>query len=154
MARARCERDAIKFDATTQQLHEFLKILRKTARETFGADAQQFTDKAIDDVKCQITYLEDKPYNNIELHLAKEMTLNRIGAPDEVTFVPLTNLEPAPPPTETKETENSTRGTLKGHCFYSNKFGHLKAECKKIKWDKWQQTRKTMPRPVTVQTTS
>ena len=42
MAKARCEWDALKFDLSTQKLHEFLDVLQKTAKEAFGSEAQQF----------------------------------------------------------------------------------------------------------------
>ena len=149
MAKARCEWDALKFDPSTQKLHEFLDVLQKTAKEAFGSEAQQFIDKALyakmpDHVKKILNraYLEDKPYNDIVLHLEREMRLNGLGAPDEVTLVPLNKIEPAPAKTETKPVENTTQNTKKGYCFYCNKFGHFKAECRKMKRDKWQQTRK------------
>ena len=47
MAKPRCERDALKFDPTTQRLHEFLDLLEKTTKEAFGAEALQFIDKTI-----------------------------------------------------------------------------------------------------------
>ena len=47
MAKARCEWDALKFDPSTQKLHEFLDVLQKIAEEAFGSEAQQFIDKAI-----------------------------------------------------------------------------------------------------------
>ena len=103
MAKARCESDALKFDPSNQKLHEFLDVLQKTAKEAFGSEAQQFIDKAIyakmpDHVKKILNraYLEDKPYNDIVLHLEREMRLNGLGAPDEVTLVPLNKVEPAP----------------------------------------------------------
>ena len=117
MAKARCEWDALKFDPSNQKLHEFLDVLQKTAKEAFGSEAQQFIDKAIyakmpDHVKKIINraYLEDKPYNDIVLHLEREMRLNGLGAPDEVNLVPLNKVEPAPPtlspnrPTTRRET--------------------------------------------------
>ena len=39
MAKARCEWDALKFDPSTQKLHEFLDVLQKTAKEAFGSEA-------------------------------------------------------------------------------------------------------------------
>ena len=86
MAKARCEWDALKFDPSNQKLHEFLDVLQKTAKEAFGSEAQQFIDKAIyakmpDHVKKILNraYLEDKPYNDIVLHLEREMRLNGLG---------------------------------------------------------------------------
>ena len=67
MAKARCEWDALKFDPSTQKLHELLDTLQKTAKDAFGTEAQQFIDKAIyakmpDHVKKMLNraYLEDK----------------------------------------------------------------------------------------------
>ena len=47
MAKARCEWDALRFDPSTQKLHEFLDVLQKAAKEVFGSEAQQFIEKAI-----------------------------------------------------------------------------------------------------------
>ena len=149
MAKARCEWDALKFDPSNQKLHEFLDVLQKTAKEAFGSEAQQFIDKAIyakmpEHVKKILNraYLEDKPYNDIVLHLEREMRLNGLGAPDEVNLVPLNKVEPVPPNTESKQADNTTQNTKKGYCFYCNKFGHYKAECRKLKRDKWMQTKR------------
>ena len=149
MAKARSEWDSLKFDSATQKLHEFLDVLQKTAKEVFGSEIQQFIDKTIyakmpDHVKKILNraYLEDKPYNDIVLHLEREMRLDGLGAPDEVTLVPLKKIEPAQTKPDTKQVENTTQNTKKGYCFYCNKFGHYKAECRNLKRDKWQQTRK------------
>ena len=151
MTKARCEWDALRFDPSTQKLHEFLDVLQKTAKEAFGSAAQQFIDKAIyakmpDHVKKILNraYLEDKPYNDIVLHLEREMQLNGLGAPDEVTLVPLNKIEPIQTQTEVKPSQNNTQHTTqnikKGYCFYCNKFGHFNTECRKIRRDKHQKT--------------
>ena len=47
-AKSRCEEwDYLHFDPIKQKLHEFLDVLQKTAKESFGPEAQKFTDKAI-----------------------------------------------------------------------------------------------------------
>ena len=153
MAKAGCEWDALRFDPSTQKLHEFLDVLQKTAKEAFESEAQQLVDKTIyakmlDHVKKILNraYPEDKLYNDIVLHLEKGMRLNGLGAPDEVNLVPLNKIEPAQTKSETKPaentTQNTTQNTKKGYCFYCKKFGHFKAECRKLRRDKWQQTRK------------
>ena len=151
MAKARCEWDVLKFDPSTQKLHEVLDILQKTA---FGTEAQQFIDKAtyakmLDHVKKLLNraYLEVNPYNDIVLNLERVMRLKGFGAPYRVTLVPLNKLEPAQTKTETKPAENGTQNTKKIYCFYCNKVGHFKAECTKTKKDKWQQTRKNNGQP-------
>ena len=99
-AKARCEWDALHFDPTKQKLHEFLDTLQKIAKEAFGFEAQKFIDKAIyakmpDHVKkiLNMAYLEDKPYNDIVLHLERKVRLNGLGAPDETTLVPLNTVD-------------------------------------------------------------
>ena len=72
------------------------------------------------------------------------MRFNGLGAPDEVTLVPLNKIEPTQTNTETKPVETTMQNTKKGDCFYCNKFGQFKAECRKMKRDKWQQTRKNI----------
>ena len=142
VAKARCEWDTLKFDPTTQKLHEFLDSLQKTAKEAFGPEAQQFIDKAIyakmpDHVQKILNraYLEDKPYNEIVLHLEREMRLNGLGTPDEITLVPLNNVAPTSNTPHNKENK-------RGLCFHCSRYGHYKAQCRKLKRDKWQETRK------------
>ena len=67
MAKARCERDALKFNPSTQKLHKFLDVLQKIANKASGSEARQFIDKAIyakipDHVNKILdkAYLEDK----------------------------------------------------------------------------------------------
>ena len=40
-------------------------------------------------------------------------------------------------PVETKPTEERSQSTKKGYCFYCNKFGYFKADCRRMKMDKW-----------------
>ena len=146
MAKARCDYDALKFDPSSQKLPEFLDVLQKTAKEVFGTEAQQFINKAMyaktpDHVKKILNrvHLEDKPYNDIVLLLEKELRLNSLGATDELTLLPLNKRKTAQPSIETKPAENNTQNTRQGYCFSCNNFGHFKAECQKMKRDKWQQ---------------
>ena len=69
------------------------------------------------------------------------MRLNGLGAPDEVTLVPLNKIENQSKP-EAKPAEKNTQNTKNGYCFYCNKFGHFKAECRKMRRNKLLQTRK------------
>ena len=132
-AKARCECDALHFDPTKQKLHEFLDVLQKTAKEAVGPEAQKFIDKAIyakmpDHVKKIFTraYLGDKPYNDKVLHLEREMRLNGLGARDETTLVPLNSVDSASQ--EVKKEPNQ-----RGNCFHCGKYGHYKAQCRKLK---------------------
>ena len=55
-------------------------------------------------------YLEDKPYNDIVLHLEGEMRLNGLGAPDETTLVPLNTVDAVV--TDDKKSPTTTRSLL------------------------------------------
>ena len=139
MAKERCEWEALNFDPSPQKLHEFLDVLQKTAKEAFGTGAQHFIDKAMyvkmpDHVKNILNraYLEDKSYNDIVLHLEKEIRLNGLGKLDEVTFVPLNKIEPAQPKTEPKPVESSTQNTKKGFAFIA-----INLDTSKLNIEKW-----------------
>ena len=140
-AKARCEWDALHFDPTKQKLHEFLDALQKTAKEAFGSEAQKFIDKAIyakmpDHVKKILnrTYLEDKPYNDIVLHLEREMRLNGLGAPDETTLVPLNTVDAA-------VADDKNEQQQRGYCFHCGKYGHYKAQCRRLRKDRYYATK-------------
>ena len=118
-------------------------MLQKTAKEAFGSEAQKFIDKAIyakmpDHVKKILNraYLEDKPYNDIVLHLEREMRLNGLGAPDETTLVPLNTVDTAVAD-EKKEQQQ------RGHCFHCGKYGHYKAQCRRLQRDRYNTAKTT-----------
>ena len=46
MAKAGCNWVALRFDPSTQNLHKLLDVFQNTLKEGFGAEAQQFIDKA------------------------------------------------------------------------------------------------------------
>ena len=132
-AKARCEWDALHFDPTKQKLHEFSDTLQKTAEEAFGSEAQKLIDKAIyakmpDHVKKILNraYLEDKPYNDIVLHLEREMRLNGLGAPEETTLVPLNTVD-------TVVTDDKKEQQQRGYCFHCGNYGHYKAQCRRLR---------------------
>ena len=142
-AKARCEWDALHFDPTKQKLHEFLNTLQKTAREAFGSEAQNFIDKAIyakmpDHVKkiFNRAYLEDKPYNDIVLHLERVLRLNGLGKPDETTLVPLNTVEAV-------VTDDKKDQQQRGHCFHCGKYGHYKAQCRRLQRERYNTAKTT-----------
>ena len=146
-AKASCEWDALHFDPTKQKLHEFLDALQKTAKEAFGSEAQRFIDKAIyakmpDHVKKILNraYLEDKPYNDIVLHLEREMRLNGLGAPDETTLVPLNTVDAV-------VTDDKKDQQQRGHCFHCGKYGHYKAQCRRLQRESYNVAKTTTKDP-------
>ena len=83
----------------------------------------------LDHIKMTLNsvYLEDKPYNDIVLHLEREVRLNGLGAPHETTLVPLNTSDAAAP--EAKEEQPQ-----RGHWFHCNRYvGQCKAQCHKHK---------------------
>ena len=57
-------------------------------------------------------YLEDKPYNDIVLHLEREMRLNGLGTPDETSLVPLNTVDVVPPEPKRNSTTEETASTV------------------------------------------
>ena len=103
--------------------------LQKTAKEAFGAEAQQIIDKAIyakmpDYVQKILSraYLQDKPYNNLVLHLEREMRFNGLGTPDEVTLVLLYKLREAQTQKEHKPAKDRSKESKKEFCFHCKNF--------------------------------
>ena len=146
-AKTRCEWDALHFDPTKQKLHEFLDALQKTEKEAFGSEAQSFIDKAIyakmpDHVKKILNraYLEDKPYNDLVLHLEREMRLNGLGAPDETTLVPLNTVDAV-------VTDDKKDQQQRGHCFHCGKYGHYKAQCRRLQRKRYNVAKTTTKDP-------
>ena len=132
-AKARCEWDAQHSDPNKQKLHEFLDILQNPAKEAIGSEAQKFIDKAIyakmpDHVKKILNraYLEDKPYNDIVLHLERETRLHGLGAPDETTLVQLNTVDAV-------VTDDKKEQQQRGYCFHCGKDGHYKAQCRRLR---------------------
>ena len=120
------------------KLHEFLDVLQKTGKKAHGSEAQQFIDKAIyakmpDHVKKILNwaYLEDKPYNDLVVHLEIGMRLNGLGEPDEVALVPLNKTEPAQLISEAKPVENITQNAKKDIAFIATSLVISKKNAKK-----------------------
>ena len=57
-------------------------------------------------------YLEDNPYNDIVLHLEREMRLNGLGAPDETTLVRLNAVDVARTEPKKSSTNEETVSTV------------------------------------------
>ena len=81
-------------------------------------------------------FLEDKPYNDIVLHLEQEMRLNGLGAPDETTLVPLNTVDAVV--TDDKKEQHQRR-----YCFHCGKYGHYKAQCRQLRKERYYANTKT-----------
>ena len=80
------------------------------------------------------SYLEDKPYNDISLHLEREMQLNGLGALDETTLLPLNTVDAV-------VTEDKKELQQRGYCFHCSKNGHYKAQCSRIRNERYYATK-------------
>ena len=116
---------------------------KKLAKEAFGSEAQKFIDKAIyakmpDHVKKipNRAYSEDKPYNDIVLHLEREMRLKGLGAPDETTLVPLNTVDAV-------VTDEKKEPQQRRYCFHCGKYGHHKAQCRRLRKERYYANTKT-----------
>ena len=93
-------------------------------------------------------YIEDKPYNDIVLHPEREMRLKGLGEPDETTLVPLTTVDAV-------VTEDKKEQQQRGCCFHWGKYGHHKAQCRRLRKERYYATktgtadsnRKEVPKP-------
>ena len=138
-AKARCELDALHFDPTKQKLHEFFDTLPKTAKKAFGCEAQKFIyAKVPDHVKKILNrgYLEDKPYNDIVLHLEREMRLNGLGAPYETTLVPLNTVDVV-------VTDDKKEQQQRWYCLHCGKDDHYEAQCRRLRKERYYANTKT-----------
>ena len=107
------------------------------AEEAFGSEAQKFIDKAIyakvpDHIRKILNraYLEDEPYNDIVLHLEREMRINGLGAPDETTLVPLNTVDAV-------VTDEKKEQQQRGYRFHCGKYGHYKAQCRRLRKERY-----------------
>ena len=62
------------------------------------------------------------------------MRLNRLGGPDETTLVPLNTVD-------VDSTEEKTGSNQRGYCFYCGRYGYYKAQCRKVKKDRYYETK-------------
>ena len=75
-------------------------------------------------------YLDDKPYNDIALHLEREMRQNGLGAPDENTLVPLNTVDAV-------VTDDKKEQQERGYYFHCVKYGHYKAQCRRLRKERY-----------------
>ena len=79
-------------------------------------------------------YLQDKPYNDIVLHLERDMRLNGLGAPDGTTLVPLNTVDAV-------VMEDKKEQQQRGYCFHCGKYGHYKAQCRRLRKERYYATK-------------
>ena len=88
-------------------------------------------------------YLEYKPYNDIVLHLEREMRLNGLGAPDETTLVPLNTVDAV-------MTEDRQKNGREATVFTVENMGTYKSQCRRLRRERYYATKTITAEPKTV----
>ena len=122
------------FNPANQKLTDFLDELQKLAKDTFGVAAQAINEqfmyaKMPQHLKKSINqaHLENGTYEQILLHLERELELNGLEAPDEFPINTVTQQAP-------QQSSNKPRPT----CHHCKKPGHYQNQCHQLKREKDQ----------------
>ena len=126
MATAKHKFQRLVFNPANQKLNDFLYELQKLGKDAFGVVAQAIIDQFIyakmpPHLKKSINqaHLENGTYEQIVLHLEKELELNGLEAPDEM---PINNV------TQQAQQQNSNKH--KPTCHHCKKPGHYQSQCR------------------------
>ena len=120
------------FNPANQKLIEFLDELQKSAKDAFGVAAQAVIEQFIyakmpPHLKKSINqaHRENGTYEQIVLHLERELELNGLKAPDEMPINAVTQQAP-------QQNSNKPRPT----CHYCKKPGHYQNQSRQLKQEK------------------
>ena len=141
---ARYKWDQARYDPTTETFGDFLKNLKKTAKQAFGNEADRIIKmflfgKLPVEIQQELTMAnkEESSPEEIKTYLMRKYQYQQYVAPP--TAIQLFNAvtSSAPPtitttkPTTTTTTAQPTeRKRFEGQCFYCGKTGHRKTECR------------------------
>ena len=122
------------FNPSNQKLTDFLDALQKLAKDAFGVAAQAIIEQFIyaktpPHLKKSIdqAHLENGTYEQLVSHLARELELNGLEAPDEMPINTVTQQTP-------QQNTNKPRPT----CHQCKKPGHYQNQCRQLKREKDQ----------------
>ena len=134
MATAKHKFQRLVFNPANQKLIDFLDELQKLAKDAFGVAAQAIIEQFIyakmpPHLKKSINqaHLENGTYEQIVSHLERELELNGLEAPDEMTINTVTQQAP-------QQKTNKPKPTFH-HC---KKPGHYQNQCRQLKREKDQ----------------
>ena len=74
------------------------------------------------------------------MHLERELRLNGLGAPHETTVVPLNTVDAV-------VTEDKKEQQQRGYCFHCGKYGHYKAQCRRLCEERYYATKTSTAEP-------
>ena len=139
MATAKHKLQRLVFNPANQKVIDFLDELQILAKDAFGVAAQAIIEQFIyakmpPHLKKSINqeHLENGTYEQIVLHLERELELNGFEAPDEM---PINTVTPQAPQQNFDE--------HKPTCHHCKKPGHYQNQCRQLKREK-DQTRTNM----------
>ena len=122
------------FNSANQKLIDFLDDFQKLAKDAFGVASQEISERFIyakmtPHLKKSINqaHLENGTYEQIVSHLARELELNGLEAPDEMPINIVTQQAPL---------QNSEKP--KPFCHLCKKPGHHRNQCRQLKREKCQ----------------
>ena len=138
---ARYKWDQARYDPTTETFSDFLKNLKKAAKQAFGDDADKIIKmflfgKLPVEIQQELTManIEERSPEEIKTYLMKKYQYQQYAAPpttiqpfNAVTSSIPTNKETTKP-TTTTTTQPTERKRFEGQCFYCGKTGHRKTE--------------------------
>ena len=140
---ARYKWDQARYDPTTETFSDFLKNLKKTAKQAFGDEADKIIkmylfSKLPVEIQQELTMAnkEESSPEDLKIHLMRKCQYQPYAAPpttiqpfNAVTSTIPTNNETTKP-TTTTTTQPTERKRFEGQCFYCGKTGHCKTECR------------------------
>ena len=140
---ARYKWDQARYDPTTETFSDFLKNLKKTAKQTFGDEADKIIKmflfgKLPVEIQQELTMAnkEESSPEEIKTYLMTKYQYQQYAAPPTTIqpFNAVTSSIPAnnetTKPTTTTTTQPTERKRFEGQCFYCGKTGHRKTECR------------------------
>ena len=140
---ARYKWDQARYDPTTETFSDFLKNLKKTAKQAFGDEADKIIKmflfgKLPVEIQQELTMAnkEQSSPEKIKTYLMRKYQYQQNAAPPTTiqpfnaatSSIPTSN--EATKPTTTTTTQPTERKRFEGQCFYCGKTGHRKTECR------------------------
>ena len=169
---ARYKWNEAKYDPSNETFSDFLKNLKKTAKQAFGADADHcirmfLFGKLPVEIQQELTMAnkEDSTPEEIKLYLQRKYQYQQILTPNNPATVQPFNQMSAPTYTQNKPGPQQQQTTepnadkppfrkFEGKCFYCGKMGHRKQECRSRLRDEANGTTKPDAIPRTTAPTS
>ena len=139
---ARYKWDQARYDPTTETFGDYLKSLKKTAKQAFGNEADNvikmfLIGKLPVEIQQELTMAnkEESSPEEIKTYLMRKYQYQQYAAPPTAIqpFNTVTSSNPATSATTKPATTTTTqpeRKRFEGNCFYCGKTGHRKNECR------------------------